>query len=180
MEVLVVGPRPERRRLVDAAQEVAEAGGFHGALDAAAVSVRLQLGAGGVQELIDVHASSSGSSRAAANGRVERDQAAAAGTRGVVVLVLVRRRRRVHGAVGRRRARDVEVDLGAVLAAVAAGRLRLLVEVDQLRRPFLPAALQRQYLRYRQESISCWLLLVYKDVHVSITQPQCSNVIRER
>jgi len=153
MEVLVVGPRPERRRLVDAAQEVAEAGGFHGALDAAAVSVRLQLGAGGVQELIDVHASSSGSSRAAADGRVERDQAAGAGTRGVVVLV--RRRRRVHGAVGRRRARDVEVDLGAVLAAVAAGRLRLLVEVDQLRRACLPAALQRHYLHQNRSIVDC-------------------------
>jgi len=157
MEVLVVGPRPERRRLVDAAQEVAEAGGFRG-LDSGAVAERLQLwGDGGVQdELVDVHASSS-SRAAAADGRVERDQAA---TGGVVVLVRVLvRRRRVHGALGRRRARDVEVDLGAVLAAVAAGRLRLLVEVDQLRRPCLPASLQRQYLHHQSRSIVGWLLV---------------------
>lgn len=151
MEVLVVGPRPERRRLVDAAQEVAEAGGFR-CLDAATVAVLLQLGGTrGVQELVDVHASST----RAADGWVERDHAAAAAAAGVLVLV---RRRRVHGALGRRRrARDVEVDLGAVLTAVAAGRLRLLVEVDQLR-PCLPA-LQRQYLHAlprRQEHIS-WL-----------------------
>jgi hypothetical protein len=133
MEVLVVSPRPERWRLVDAAQEVAEAGGFR-SLDAS-VAVLLQLGPRrAVQELVHVDAGG-----AAADGRVERDHAATAATG-----VLMMRRRRVW-ALGRRRARDVEVDLGAVLAAVAAGRLRLLVEVDQLR-PCLPA-LQRQYLQ---------------------------------
>jgi hypothetical protein len=143
VEVLVVGPRPERRRLVDAAQEVAEAGGFRGLDDdGAAAAVLLQLGGGGVQELVDVHASSR--SRTAADGRVERDHAAGAG-----------RRCGVQGGLGRRRARDVEVDLGAVLAAVAAGRLRLLVEVDQLRRaPCLPA-LQRQYLHRNRSVFGC-------------------------
>ena len=116
MEVLVVGPRPEERRLVDAAQEVAEAGGFR-SLDAA-VAVLLHLGPRrAVQELVDVDAGG-----AAADGRVERDHAAAAAA-GVLMMM---RRRRVHWALGRRRARYVEVDLGAVLAAVAAGRLRLL------------------------------------------------------
>ena len=134
MEVLLVGPRPERRRLVDAAQEVAEAGGFR-SLDAA-VAVLLHLGPRRtVQELVDVDAGG-----AAADGRVERDHAATA-----AAGVLMMRGRRFHWALGRRRARYVEVDLGAVLAAVAAGRLRLLVEVDQLR-PCLPA-LQRQYLQ---------------------------------
>nr|ACN25651.1 unknown [Zea mays] len=142
MEVVVVGPRPERRRLVDATQEVAEAAGGLRGLDGdgAAVTVLLQLRGGGVQELVHTHAG--GNTMSAADGRVERDQAAAGG------VVRRRRRRMVHGALGRRRrARDVEVDLGAVLAAVAAGRLRLLVQVDQLRRPpcCLPA-LQCQYL----------------------------------
>ena len=115
MEVLLVGPRPERRRLVDAAQEVAEAGGFR-SLDAA-VAVLLQLGPRrAVQELVDVDAGG-----AAADGRVERDHAATA-----AAGVLMMRGRRFHWALGRRRARYVEVDLGAVLAAVAAGRLRLL------------------------------------------------------
>lgn len=118
MEVLVIRPGPEGRRLVDAAEEVAEAGRV------GAVVVLLHLGdGGGVQELVDVDAGAG----AGDHGRgVEGDHAAA-----VLMGVLLGS---IHGSSfgGRRRARDVEVDLGAVLAAVAAGRLRLLVQVDQL------------------------------------------------
>jgi hypothetical protein len=161
---VVVGPRPERRRLVDTAQEVAEAAGGLRGLDGAAVAVLLQLeGGGGVQELVHTHAG--GATMSAADGRVERDQAAAGG---------VVRRRMVHGALGRRRARDVEVDLGAVLAPVAAGRLRLLVQVDQLRRPpcCLPA-LQCQYL-HQKRSINRWLLVYISVKMFWPAQPKCS------
>jgi hypothetical protein len=167
MEVVVVGPRPERRRLVDATQEVAEAAGGLRGLDGdgAAVTVLLQLRGGGVQELVHTHAG--GATMSAADGRVERDQAAGGG----VVEV---RRRMVHGDLGRRRARDVEVDIGAVLAAVAAGRLRLLVQVDQLRRPpcCLPA-LQCQYL-HQKRSINRWLLVYISVKMFWPAQPKCS------
>jgi hypothetical protein len=140
MEVLLISPRPEGRWLVGAAQEVAEAGCFR-SLDAAAVAVLLHLGPRrAVQQLVDVDAGG------AAYGGVEGDHAAAVA--GVLVMMM---RRRIHGTtVGRRRrARDVEVDLGAVFATVGAGRLGLLVQVDQLG-ACLSTALKRQYLQRPQ------------------------------
>jgi hypothetical protein len=140
MEVLLIGPRPEGLWLVDAAQKVAEAGCFRSLDATTVVAVLLHLGPRrAVQQLVDVDAGG------AAYGGVEGDHAAAVA--GVLVMI---RRRRIHGTtLGRRRARDVEVDLGAVLATVAAGRLGLLVQVYQLG-ACLPTALKRQYLQRPQ------------------------------
>jgi hypothetical protein len=147
----VIGPWPERRRLVDAAEQVAEAGRVDGRrLHIAAAAVVLHLGSAGaarraVEELVDVDAAAAGG---AGDGGVERDHAAtAAAAAAAAMVVVVRGRGGVErGGVGRRRARDVEVDLGAILAAVAARRLRLLVQVYQLRRRLPP--LQRHYLHF--------------------------------
>jgi hypothetical protein len=141
MEVLLIGPRPEGLWLVDAAQKVAEAGCFRSLDATTVVAVLLHLGPRrAVQQLVDVDAGG------AAYGGVEGDHAAAVA--GVLVMMM---RRRIHGTtVGRRRrARDVEVDLGAVFATVGAGRLGLLVQVDQLG-ACLSTALKRQYLQRPQ------------------------------
>jgi hypothetical protein len=118
--VVAVGrPRPERRLLVDdgtaAAEEAAE-----GCRIRAAAVAELHLGrrqrVAVLQELVEA---------AAARAAVERE-----GGSGSVA---------VDGAlVGRRRRPG---DLGAVLAAVAAGGLRLLdVEIDEVRRGLPPAS----------------------------------------
>jgi hypothetical protein len=117
--VAVGGPRPERRLLVDDGTAAAEQAAEGCRVGAAAVS-ELHLGrrrrVAVLQELVEV---------AAARASVERE-----GGGGSVA---------VDGAlVGRRRRPG---DLRAVLAAVAAGGLRLLdVEVDEVRRGLLPPA----------------------------------------